>query len=286
MYEMNGMMRPLCLGLVVILAGLDTVSSLVLRAREPTNITLTVDVFPKRYAEVENLPAPSHPGKAQLVARLYRGQDPVKLFENPRALAFAGDLKWSNIGQNAGDACHLVALANASLVVEAGCYVGTSTKVWSHCLQDRGNNGTVLAIDTWLGDLSTWVEHIDTTSREKPDDVLRDGRQSLYDQFMLNMQANHVENVVPFSATSIIGARWLATMSYIPDVVYVDTAHEEGETFLELELYWKLLKPGGILAGDDYPAWPAVKHDVDAFIAQHKLKLNFAPSGLTWYVTK
>jgi len=210
----------------------------------------------------------------------------MKLFTNPRALAFAGDLKWSNIGKFPGDACHLVDLANASFMVEAGCYVGTSTKVWSHCLKQRGGNGVVLAIDTWLGDLATWVERIDKTSRKVPDDVLRDGRSSLFDQFMLNMQQNNVTNVVPFSATSIIGARWLATMNYVPDLAYIDTAHEEGETLIELELYWKLLQPGGILAGDDYPHWPAVKHDVDAFVARHGLTLQFAPSGTTWFVKK
>merc|ERR1712187_361816 len=92
--------------------------------------------------------------------------------------------------------------------------------------------------------------------------------------------------VVPFSATSTIGARWLATERYQPDLVYVDTAHEVGETELELNLYWNLLKNGGVLAGDDYPDWPGVKHDVDSFVKRHQLDLRFAPSGKTWYVMK
>lgn len=250
------------------------------------DITVSVDVFPSRYKNVENLNPPTHPTRADLVAHLYQGHDPMHLFKNPRSLKFAGDLKWSNVGNNPTDACYLVNLANASFMVEAGCYVGTSTKAWSHCMQQRGTTGVVLAVDTWLGDLATWVEHVDAGSRMLTDDVLRDGRQSLYDQFMLNMQQNNVTNVVPFSATSIIGARWLATMNFVPDLAYIDTAHEEGETAIELELYWRLLKPGGILAGDDYPGWPAVKHDVDAFVARHGLVLQFAPSRNTWFVVK
>jgi hypothetical protein len=252
-----------------------------------SDFTVTLDAFPERYAKVENLN--THPvcaSRADLVNQLYGGRDPMKLFTNPRSLKFAGDLKWSNIGKYPDDACHLVNLANASFLVEVGCYVGTSTKVWSRCLQQRGGNGVVLAVDTWLGDLASWVERIDGDSRERRDDVLRDGRSSLYDQFMLNMQLNHVKNVVPFSTTSSIGARWLATMNYVPDLAYVDTAHEEGETAIELELYWSTLRRGGILAGDDYPGWPGVKHDLDAFVKRHGLKLQFAPSGTTWFVVK
>ena len=35
-----------------------------------------------------------------------------------------------------------------------------------------------------------------------------------------------------------------ATMNYVPDLAYVDTAHEEGETAIELELYFSTLRRG------------------------------------------
>jgi hypothetical protein len=257
------------------------------RAANETRFELSLNVFPERYAKVEDLSQySSQPTRLDLIKKLYLGRDPMDLFTNPKSLKFAGDLKWSNIGKFPSDACHLVNISNATFMVEAGCYVGTSTKAWANCLKQKANSGVVLAVDTWLGDLASWVEHLDTTSREVPDDVFRDGRSSLYDQFMLNMQEHHVLNVIPFPTTSIIAARWLATMKYVPDLAYIDSAHEEGETALELELYWSLLKQGGILAGDDYPDWPGVKHDLDEFVKRHGLRLQFAPSGTTWFIKK
>lgn len=82
------------------------------------------------------------------------------------------------------------------------------------------------------------------------------------------------------------------------DFIYVDgyahTGEEGGQTFHD---WLPKLKPGGIMAGDDYsPAWPQVISAVDAFVAQYGLKLNVIPSRGTredggvdypsWYIVK
>jgi len=246
-----------------------------------STITITLGALSQRYPEKINSVA-TRPGYAALVHDLYGGKNPLTLFTNPRRLNFAGDLKWSHVGNNPEDVEYLLKASDASFVVEVGCYVGTSTKQWAKHLP----NGTILAIDAWLGDLASWIDRIDLHSRPREDDVLADGRSSLYDQFMLNMQLNHMNNVVPFSITSTNGARWLATMNYVPDLIYLDTSHEQGETLVELELYWNILRSGGILCGDDYPNWKAVVHDVDAFTTLHGVNLEFAPSKTTWFVRK
>jgi len=51
-----------------------------------------------------------------------------------------------------------------------------------------------------------------------------------------------------------------------PQVIYLDSAHEKGETLLELHTAFRALSPGGVLFGDD-TAWPAVRHDVLAFVS-------------------
>jgi hypothetical protein len=40
-----------------------------------------------------------------------------------------------------------------------------------------------------------------------------------------------------------------------------------GETRIELHLYFQLLRPGGLLMGDDYQDFPAVRADVDEFVS-------------------
>jgi hypothetical protein len=260
---------------------------------------------------------PHVPTAAELRRVLYRGADPHALFTNPRALSFAGELKWSSVGRrHQEDAALLVNMSQASLVIEVGAHVGTSTRAWARALlrAHRGRApGTpppcVLVIDAWLGDLASWLQRIETHDRDgRPDDVLADGRSRLYDQFMLNMrrpldegehpcprcgprealtplEARTAERVIPWSATSMVAARLLWLYSMEAALVYVDTAHEMGETVVELELYWRVVAPGGYLAGDDY-GWPGVKHDVDLFCAHHQLSLHFTSSQKTWWVRK
>ncbi|QYY25295.1 class I SAM-dependent methyltransferase [Diaphorobacter sp. MNS-0] len=60
------------------------------------------------------------------------------------------------------------------------------------------------------------------------------------------------------------------------DFIYVDgyahTGEEDGQTF---RTWWPKLKPGGVMAGDDYSShWPRVVQAVDRFIADYTLELG------------
>jgi len=50
----------------------------------------------------------------------------------------------------------------------------------------------------------------------------------------------------------------------VPDLVYVDGAHEYAEVLADISAWWKLLRIGGILLGDDF-AWPGVKKAAEEF---------------------
>ena len=53
-------------------------------------------------------------------------------------------------------------------------------------------------------------------------------------------------------------------LKHHPDVIYLDSAHEVEETLIEVKLAYSVLKPYGILFGDDW-AWDGVRHDVVKF---------------------
>ena len=95
--------------------------------------------------------------------------------------------------------------------------------------------------------------------------VTEDGRPTVYYQFLVNIiKENLTHTVLPVSMTSILGARLLQRFEYRPQLIYLDSAHEQGETLIELSLYWNLLIPGGILFGDDW-GWMSVRCDVKKF---------------------
>eukprot|EP00440_Ansanella_granifera_P014609 gb/GFBE01015878.1/.p1 GENE.gb/GFBE01015878.1/~~gb/GFBE01015878.1/.p1 ORF type:complete len:290 (+),score=51.10 gb/GFBE01015878.1/:1-870(+) len=133
----------------------------------------------------------------------------------------------------------------------------------------------ILCIDPFTGDTNMWASYQEDKAVGGWVNII-DGRMTVFDQFMANVQFAVTRSVsrhhiLPFQATSTVGARWLASKGYAPDLIFLDSAHEEDETFLELVLYFRILQPGGVLFGDDY-GWPAVKKDVHAFVDQHNAK--------------
>ena len=54
----------------------------------------------------------------------------------------------------------------------------------------------------------------------------------------------------------------------LPNYIYLDSAHEKDETFIELSLCWNCLINNSILFGDDWD-WQSVRDDVIKF-SNHK----------------
>ena len=74
------------------------------------------------------------------------------------------------------------------------------------------------------------------------------------------------------------------------DFIYLDTSHEYHNTIDELSLIPNILKPNGILLGDDWREDISHKHygvtkAVKEFIAAGRCKLLFTPINLQWGVT-
>jgi hypothetical protein len=69
-----------------------------------------------------------------------------------------------------------------------------------------------------------------------------------------------------------------------PGVIYLDTAHEWYETYIELVTAWRILAPGGVLIGDDYN-WPSVNHDVQRFAREHGVEIEMKERS-HWLIQK
>ena len=164
--------------------------------------------------------------------------------------------------------------------VEVGSFIGSSAIVLGNMVKQA--NGVLLCVDTWCGDINMWLMDGFHSTMNK-----EDGNPKIYDLFILNMMKNNLtDTVIPLRISSIIGARMLKVLNYDIDFVYVDSAHEAGETFMELMLYHDILKNKGIIFGDDYYGFPAVKYDVDLFCKYFNYTLFFTGDGDTWIIQK
>ena len=90
--------------------------------------------------------------------------------------------------------------------------------------------------------------------------TLTNGYPTLYYHFLANIcRRSHQDIVIPFPQTSTTAARWMIQAGIRADVVY-----EEEDVQNDLEWYWKVVRSGGHLVGDDV-RWAGVYSAVSKF---------------------
>jgi predicted O-methyltransferase YrrM len=157
------------------------------------------------------------------------------------------------------------------LIIEVGSWKGASAIRMADLQREHGISGLILCIDTWLGsNVSLW--HNPETRAGLH---LRNGYPSMFLQFVKNiMYSGHAERIRYLPMTSTCAAELLAEWGVQADAIYIDAGHTEDEVFTDIARYYPLVKPDGILFGDDYSAsWPGTVQAVNRFVAKTGLKL-------------
>ena len=170
------------------------------------------------------------------------------------------------------------------LTLEVGSFIGSAAvNVWGRMAKRKygaSDDGQRLVIcaDTWQGAVVMRMgSHPDVIK-------MKNGFIDIGTTFMRRVLTEGLaEEVFPLSFPSIATARLLYLLGYKIDVIYVDSAHELGETLVELSLFYALLRPGGLLMGDDLN-FEAVHHDVALFAACKNLTVR--THGIQWHITR
>lgn len=158
---------------------------------------------------------------------------------------------------------------NPRFWLEVGSMVGGSAIKTALYIRDKGVDCKVICVDPFCGDVNMW-EWERGLAIEGGWRFLgvRDGAPTIRQRFMSNVCQSKMEShICPINATGIVGMKLLERLSAsgrisnMPEVIYLDSAHEEDETFIEISVAWRVLKKGGVLFGDDWN-WVAVRNDV------------------------
>lgn len=103
----------------------------------------------------------------------------------------------------------------------------------------------IVCVDTFLGS----VEHWNKVSFNMTFD---NGRPDVYKTFISNViQTNNTKVITPFPVDSHNGQQVLDYYGVQADMIYIDAGHDFDAVVKDIEGYKKLLRPGGILLGDD-----------------------------------
>lgn len=155
------------------------------------------------------------------------------------------------------------------VVVELGTWLGASAIAMARSVRRWG--GTVTCIDTWAGDMN---EEGGSPAGKAP-------------LMLLSCARNIVEAGVSASIRLIPATTLEAATAWTGpiDFLYIDADHSYAGVNADLYRWAPHVKPGGLLAGDDYghPRYPGVKQAWDDYEATQGLTLTRGqalPNGL------
>jgi hypothetical protein len=161
---------------------------------------------------------------------------------------------------------HVISTYRPLRMIEVGSWKGASANRIANLMkQYLIPQAQLVCVDTWLGSAEHWLNRSDPTYFEALN--LQWGRPALYNQFLANViHSGNDDVIIPFPADSGTAAKFFFAKGLTADAIYIDGGHEYEDVIADLVAYWKVLRPGGVMIGDDYVlGWIGVVRAVHDF---------------------
>lgn len=172
----------------------------------------------------------------------------------------------------------------AHVIITIGDRKGRSAIRFASYLEKKGLDGAVICIDTWLGSLDGMIEYDDPVKGLRKYYV--NGYPCLYHQFLANVLHSGLQDfIIPFPNTSAIGAKWLKHHNIEADIIYICEDNDSGGAAGNIDIFWPLLRPKGILAVNGrLHEGSGATGAVDRFSREHSLEPEII--GTKWMIRK
>lgn len=159
-----------------------------------------------------------------------------------------------------------------SFWLEVGSMVGGSANKVCRFIKGSRADCQIVCVDPFCGSVDMWLwESLHRRLGRWLYLNLDGGFPTIRERFMANVCAEGCDDLIlPIQATSMVGMGVVKSLfesrsiGSLPQAIYLDSAHIEKETYMELEAAWEIVATGGVLFGDDWN-WDAVRNDVLKF---------------------
>jgi predicted O-methyltransferase YrrM len=157
-------------------------------------------------------------------------------------------------------------------IIEVGAWKGASAIQIARRAMRHRSDVTLLAVDAWTGVTPAMYLYPEVQGLCP----WTDGFPAAYWSFLDNVLHEELTRVVfPLPMLSLVAARLLGYLDVSADLVFLDGDHEEASVRRDLIGYWPLVRPGGVLCGDDFsPAFPGVQLAVERFAEDRGLRVT------------
>lgn len=204
----------------------------------------------------------------KLIQQLWHGNEPFAGFD--QSSTQPDKQGWKSTHRYLRDSVKEV---RPRIIIEIGVWKGGSTITLASALREFGLDGVVIAIDTWLGSSEHWLGQDLFGSLN-----VTCGYPTLQRTFMANILDESLQDyVVPFPIDSLNAQVVAQKLKWQAQVIHIDAGHDFASVSNDINGWWKILQPGGILIGDDYRPegrWQGVQEAFDAFVAAEGLILE------------
>jgi hypothetical protein len=153
------------------------------------------------------------------------------------------------------------------IIVELGSFLGRSTRALADMI---GPDGTVIAVDTFKGS----SEHVNDPSVQRVLPVL-------YETFLRNCWG-YRDRIIPVREDTISGLHAIDSCGVVPDLIYVDAAHDT-ESVMHDIIDSHTLFPSARICGDDW-AWESVRSAVQRVCQQYTWTIG--NNEAIWWIAK
>lgn len=162
----------------------------------------------------------------------------------------------------------LIDRTNPQTIIEVGTWKGASAIHMADICRATLRKTHIICVDTWLGAVEFCTTLKDTEERNL---MHKHGYPQIYYQFLSNViHTGHQSRITPLPNTSANGAKILAYQGVKAELIYIDGSHEYEDVKADIKAYLPLLKPGGVMFGDDY-GWEGVRQAVQETISNHEV---------------
>jgi predicted O-methyltransferase YrrM len=161
----------------------------------------------------------------------------------------------------------LIAETRPSVIFEVGTWLGASAINMAGHVKKMSLDTKIYCIDTWLGAEEFWTKEKDDPQRSLK---TKNGYPQVYFDFLANVVEHGAEDIIiPIPNTSHIGSIILSHLGLSAELIYIDGSHDYGDVKNDIRDYMPLLKPGGIMFGDDMRIWKGVERAVEESLGQN-----------------
>lgn len=162
------------------------------------------------------------------------------------------------------------------LIIEVGTWKGASAIHMASLCSELKEHCEIVCVDTFLGSFENWLDRETNYVHQ----LLANGRPQLYETFLGNVVLSGFSEVItPFPIDSVNAAQVFSRLGVIADMIYIDAGHAYENVAQDLRLFKEILRPGGVLVGDDWFHPPIQKAVADVL----GVVVTRSPDKFSWH---